>query len=415
MSTTNFDILVNFCENVYSADSPINEAWYGMNLANFATIRNGALSDEDAEKYNVVSFAEAPADIELKRKYPEGLVSISIPLNMLDKVGLQKYGASRPGRIIGYNSDKRYVLVSFPRAIYSGNVYENIYSYKYLSALTDNLFETGADHTVSSLKRVLATNTKIVFTSSQTLLQGRQLLAEGGGEEASILLEIGSDTTSRRYPALSRVEVEISPKYVNIKTEQFDLTRHDIPVSDILDRIRSVQESYNDKIADTVPVKTGLELIKKALSNYPGTSKRLSGKALEIEFINETQFSGIRDFLGIDYMREVGGNITTEELREKMPDIVTSPKAAPSTMRVYFYKDVKTAKSFLVVSIKDSKQSAVDSDILSPSSKIYRRLVKIAEDKNKISKQTSDFMAAYNSLTKPGKELFLKYLAHPNA
>lgn len=414
MSTTNFNILVNFCENVYSADLPINEAWYGTTLAHFAVQHQGwELSDADAEKYDVVSFADAPDNIDLKTKYPTGLVIINIPPDMIDKVGMQKYGASRPGRIIGYNPDKRYALVIFQRSLYE-DIYQNLYSYKYLSALTNDLYEKGVYHTVSSLKKNLSVSTKLVFTSSQTTLQGKQLLAQGGSKDNpdNILLEIKSDTTNRRLPEVERVEIWCTPTFdSDKKMDRFDFTRHDVPVIDIIASIKSYAQSYNDKIADAIPVKTGLELIKNALSNYPGTSTRTPDGDLQIKYINDTQFNSIQDLLGTDYRQD--SNI--EQLRAVIPDTVTAPKSAPNTMWVSLYKDVKTAKNFLVVGIEEYSRSNLVSDILSSSSKIYKMLGKIAEDKNKISEETREFMAAFNSLTKPGKELFLRYLSHRNA
>ena len=417
MSTADFNILVNFCENIYPTDSPINEAWYGLTLTNFANtdkISNSVLSDEDAEKFNVISFANAPADSELKTKYPGGLVYISIPLNMIDRVGMQKYGAYRPGRIIGYNPDKRYALVSFLHPIYEvAEVYHNVYSYKYLTALTNDFFETGTEHTVSSLKRALVTNTKLVFTSSQTLLQGKQLLAEGRNDRAgSILMEVLSDLTSRRRPVLERVEVQCSLVLgEDSKAQIFNLNRHETPVSDIVASIKLQLQLYHDKIADAVSVNTGLEVIKKALTNYPGTSTVTSTGGIEIKYINDTQFNSIEDILGKDYRREND----IEQLRAAIPDTVTAPASAPGFIWVNFYKDVKTAKNFLVVMIQSGNHLKTESDILSPSSRVYKILGKMDEDKNKISEETSDFMAAFNLLTKPGKELFLRYLTHPNA
>jgi len=172
MITTGLNVLANFCENVYPADSLVNESWHGLTKAILNTVLDSRLTTRQADAFDVVSFQNAPEDTDLKTKYPDGLVYINIPYNMIDKVGMQKYGAHHPGKIIGYNNAKQYALVIFFNRLYS-TVNVNIYSYKYLSPLTEELMAAGASYTVKGLKQFLTSNSGLRFTAGRIRLEGK--------------------------------------------------------------------------------------------------------------------------------------------------------------------------------------------------------------------------------------------------
>jgi len=414
MITTGLNVLANFCENVYPADSLVNESWHGLTQATLKTALDSHLTTRQADAFDVISFQNAPEDTDLKTKYPDGLVYINIPYNMIDKVGMQKYGAHHPGKIIGYNNAKQYALVIFYNALYS-TVNVNIYSYKYLSPLTEELMAAGASYTVKGLKQFLTSNSGLRFTAGRIRLQGKQLLAKSvGTAELDMYITVTSSMTSLRRPIVDTLKINLPNGFLfdrngRIPVRQLTFDSRAISTSDILIKIQSALDSYHDIIAQSMSVAAGLRLIRNASSYYPGESTVIDNLgSLVITRSAGDKFTGIQDFLGDTY--RAGAAIDMQSFRALIPTKLIKPKGKMTSIIVDVYKDVKTSKAFLLVTVPEENPM-----VLTPSSTAYTYLANMIKDEGKEPEYMTKLKKAYNKLTSNGKELFMKYLAHPNA
>lgn len=422
MITTGLNVLANFCKNVYPTDSLVNESWYGIQRNTLNMVLSDDLTTQNAGTFDVVSFQDAPENTELKTKYPDGLVYINIPYNMIDKVGMQKYGAHHPGKIIGYNNAKRYALVLFYSELYgdsrallrNAQTSVNTYSYKYLSPLTEELMTAGASYTVSGLKKFLTSNSGLRFTSGRIKLEGKQLLASGTHPlQPGIFLTVKSSGTSLRRPILDNLLISLPDGFQYDRTgrilrRQLSFVTHTTSTSDILIKIQSALDSYHDIVAESMSVKAGLRLIQNASSNYPGQSLIHGDGDLFITYSPADRFTDIQDFLGEKYDPQASIDMAT--FRALIPTKIDNPRARSLVISIREYKDVKTSKTFLMVTTPGGNPM-----VLTPSSAAYTHLVEMTENQNKAVESTVKFKSAYNALTGKGKELFTKYLTHPGA